>query len=274
MNLTRGFTLVELLVVVAIVAILASLLLPALGRARQQARSTECVNNLRQLYLANTMYAAEHDGFFVPAASDLDGPSGGLIRWHGARTAPDAPFDGKQGPLAEYLVESRVKECPVFFEFREDGDVDNAFESGTGGYGYNNAYVGGRFHIKEFPDSLRSGNRDVRIQRPGTTIMFADAALPQPGHLIEYGFLEPPHFVDPENPQGNAAFGFSSPSLHFRHYGRVNVVWCDGHISSEKWEWAPETNIYGAKNSRWSVGWFGPKNNFFFDAGGKVGYTE
>ena len=59
-----GFTLVELLVVVAIVAILASMLLPALGRAKAKARSIQCLSNLNQLSLAVRMYAGDHSGAF------------------------------------------------------------------------------------------------------------------------------------------------------------------------------------------------------------------
>lgn len=232
----------------------------------------QCVSNLRQLYLASIMFAAEHDGHYVAAAADIDKTGGGLTRWHGARTSFDADFDPMMGPLTEYLPDARVKECPVFFEFRKRGELGNAFETGTGGYGYNRSYIGGREHLLPFPASLRKGIRDVRIQHPASTIMFADAALPQDGYIIEYGFIEAPHFPTPEHPRGNTAFGFASPSIHFRHHGRANVLWADGHVSSEKWEWSPKKNIYGAVNRAYSVGWFGPKNNFFFDSGDKTGY--
>ncbi len=62
----KAFTLVELLVVIAIVGILAGLLLPVLSSARHRARRTACLNNLRQLTLADTMYLGDHGRFPLP----------------------------------------------------------------------------------------------------------------------------------------------------------------------------------------------------------------
>src|SRR6185503_4640038 len=60
----RGFTLIELLVVIAIIAILAAMLLPALSRSKLSARRIACVNNLKQLALASTMYVQDNDGYY------------------------------------------------------------------------------------------------------------------------------------------------------------------------------------------------------------------
>jgi len=61
---SRGFTLIELLVVIAIIAILAAILFPVFARAREQARKTSCLSNLKQIGLACHMYAQDYDELF------------------------------------------------------------------------------------------------------------------------------------------------------------------------------------------------------------------
>ena len=78
----QAFTLLELLVTVAVLAILASLILPALGRAKDRGRAIVCLNNLRQWSLATQLYALDHDDFLPPEGTPNPGESSTNSGWY------------------------------------------------------------------------------------------------------------------------------------------------------------------------------------------------
>lgn len=256
----RAFTLVEILVVIGIISILVTILLPAISGARQAANASSCANNLRGMQIACMAYATDNENFFPPAHFFM--LTKNLHRWHGTRAttgtlANPTPFDFTNSPLKNYLEVSRIKMCPNL-------DVaKKGFENSAGGYGYNAQYIGSSLALATgtlTPALLDKnfGNRPARvsmIRKPAETILFSDVAKAEP-QLIEYSFAEPPYF--------NGGIE-SSPSMHFRHRGMANVVWADGHTTSQKMEWTYPTNAYGADNKQMKLGFFGPRDNTLFD---------
>ncbi len=93
-----GFTLVELLVVIGIIALLVSILLPALGRAREQARSVQCLSNLRQISMAIIMYTNENRYLMLGGSEPPQQP------WDWIYWDNTPPYnDLTQAPIAKYL---------------------------------------------------------------------------------------------------------------------------------------------------------------------------
>ena len=93
----KAFTLIELLIVIAIIALLAALLLPALNEARESGRTTVCINNLRQLGIAFASYADTYDGHFP-----RNYPGVGTQPWIGNATVPGN--EGWAAPLASSML--------------------------------------------------------------------------------------------------------------------------------------------------------------------------
>jgi prepilin-type N-terminal cleavage/methylation domain-containing protein/prepilin-type processing-associated H-X9-DG protein len=242
-----AFTLLELLVVIAIIAIIAALVIPAFRQARLHSLAIRSSQNLRTLVTANTAFVADQ-GFYAPADDKWNNR-----RWHGARTSAGGRFDPTKGFLAPYLGKSReVTACPLFTQMLAG---QHSFEDGTGGYGYNAAYVGGRPDWSWNPDGTRRSAYPAQILRPSATMMFATTAFARADGVQEYPYAEPPFWDFGTGPTANRP----SPSVHFRFNGKAIVGWCDGHISmEEKSPRDPGDNPYAGDATAQNLGWFGP----------------
>jgi prepilin-type N-terminal cleavage/methylation domain-containing protein/prepilin-type processing-associated H-X9-DG protein len=213
-----AFTLTELLVVLVIIGILASLLLPTLGRSKSSAQRIRCVSNLHQLGLAAHMYWDDSAGWCFRYGGTVT--NGGQLYWFGwIGPGPEGqrPFDATQGALYPYLQGRGVELCPAFRYFLPQ--VKLKASGATYGYGYN-LFL-----------SAPAGQAPVavnQLRRPSGTTLLADAAQVntwQTPASAANPMLEEWYYVDSSTNQ---------PNGHFRHSQRAVVVFCDGHLDAER----------------------------------------
>jgi len=249
----KAFTLVELLVVIGIISVLISILLPALGRARQHANTIRCASNLRAFAQGWHLYANANLGTCVPGRLPTSGaPNGVYDTPKGAQYRPrwyellgmqmDQTACENPNPVEDdkWTIRKQFFLCPAVPDFINSRNYP---------YGYNHQFLGNA--------RPRSGggwiNYPVRASgmSAAQTVMAADslgtaAGKPavdrtgyyqdgthDPAGLCNKGYcLDPPRmtadsdYADPErrNPDDR-----SGPDA--RHQGKCNVVFCDGHVS-------------------------------------------
>lgn len=211
-----AFTLVELLVVLAVVGVLTSLLLPALNRSRDKARQARCLSSLKQMGIACSLYWDDHGDRTFAYRQGVT--NGGVIYWFGwlqNGSEGQRAFDPALGVLYPYLGTRGMGICPSLqyesarFKFKALGP---AF-----GYGYN---------LNLSPTSGRPSVELGHALSPSRLVVFADSAQVntfQPPASADHPLLEEFYYVHQDE-----------PTVHFRHGGRAHGVFADGHAGSEK----------------------------------------
>jgi prepilin-type N-terminal cleavage/methylation domain-containing protein/prepilin-type processing-associated H-X9-DG protein len=179
---SRGFTLVELLVVIGIIAVLVGILLPALGKARSSAQTVACKSNLRQLVQATTMFANEHQQY-LPKAENNAGPVVmGFATVQGASWGMSWPSMSWQHALLKYVGNKKeVFQCPADAQpkMRFPGtDPLNNNLPGSYRYNWSNESYGGSKdpNTAAYNSTLFISAKLAQIKPADQAIMFMDGS--------------------------------------------------------------------------------------------------
>jgi prepilin-type N-terminal cleavage/methylation domain-containing protein/prepilin-type processing-associated H-X9-DG protein len=225
----RGFTLIEILVVIAILAVLMAILFPVFARAREKARQTSCLSNLKQLSLAEGMYRSDWDGSCLPMYIAAGG------RWWWMIL------------LEPYRKNLQVLDCPsCSSRFWCPGGVSSdPCEGGdwrryVGGYGYNWYTAPGKpGNPTDYWDQgqwLWIG--EASVQYPAEVVTFADSGCVVFGWCDSDSEYPESWWRDPN--QDNVPRGGVSLK---RHLDRINCAFFDGHAKAIKQEQLTVANL-------------------------------
>lgn len=242
-----GFTLIELLVVISIIALLAAILFPVFGRARENARRSNCLSNMKQIGLGVFQYIQDYDETMV-AQRYGNGTCGGQSTGN-AWTGPNCGTYKWMDAIYPYIKNAQVFTCPS----TKTQDVASRYEplqtmaptdasNYYGSYAINTTYVTlGDAYTP--PISVQSSAGSFDLRRVSQIADSSGTVLVSDGSLSDYMFYwdngSPPSLT---TVSGVKSFGNSARLIYERHLETTAALFADGHAKAVKMESLTQRN--------------------------------
>ena len=269
-SIKSAFTLIELLVVIAIIAILASILFPVFARARESARRTSCLSNLKQVGLGFVQYAQDYDERLPMTSWQPVAHTGGndgrdmwwmdvlqpYVKSYQVFTCPSRKTTIGTGGV-DYTVLSPQTQRGNLKQFGTYTINQSHYGSGSNLVADTGGYIGGGV-----PHSPPAGNALAGIAASATTVLAVEGMLTTGSANWPGGTTLT--LIDEKQATGASesypcmlagAYTFDKVRVLGPHFGGTNVLYCDGHAKAQNFGSLMQAKTYGSGQTyvNWTI---------------------